>query len=363
MDETGLISGDFWEGGGLFEAGVGEVVVVEGFEGDGVLFRTSGTTGVAKGVLLGKEGLLVSARAVNGVLGVAGGACWGLALPLNHVGGFGILARVFAAGCGLAVFRGKWDAVSFGRWLEAEGVTHVSLVPTQVFDLVRAGVRGGVSLVAVVVGGGRLEAGLGQAARDLGWPVLASYGMTEAGSQVATMGLGDLNLPFVGGVMRLLPIWRAEVSGEGLLRLAGEVLFLGTVDERMVFSERVGEWFETRDRVELKGDVVFPLGRADSLVKVMGELVDLEAVERRLVELGGGSLRGGSFAVVAVADERRGYELVAVFEEGFEGVGDLLVAYGKQVSGVERVGRWVRVEVLPKTDLGKVRRGELVNLV
>ncbi len=101
-------------------------------------------------------------------------------------------ARAFAAGCGFSEFGRRWDAPAFAAWLAENQVTHTSLVPTQVHDLVAAGVQAPVSLRAIVVGGGHLDAATGRAARALGWPVLASYGMTEAASQIATQGLDSL---------------------------------------------------------------------------------------------------------------------------------------------------------------------------
>ena len=61
-----------------------------------------------------------------------------------------------------------------------------SLVPAQVLDLVRAGLRPPPVLRAIVVGGGAISAELYRDARALGWPVLPSYGMTECCSQIAT---------------------------------------------------------------------------------------------------------------------------------------------------------------------------------
>ena len=193
IDPLAICSACFWEDRSPFIAGEWEGVDPPVPDGS-VLFRTSGSTADARWIVLGKKGLLLSARAVNAWLDVREDSKWGLALPLNHVGGFGVLARAFSARCGLACFEGKWDPERFARWVETERVTHVSLVPTQVHDLVGGGFPGPESLRAVVVGGGHLDSESGQAARDAGWPVLASYGMTEAGSQIATQRLELLEI-------------------------------------------------------------------------------------------------------------------------------------------------------------------------
>ena len=104
-----------------------------------------------------------------------------------------IVLRVIAAGVchsDLHIWDGYYD-IGGGQKLRLadRGVTHTSLVPTQVHDLVKADLRAPETLKAIVVGGGHLDAATGRLARTLGWPVLASYGMTEAASQIATQTL------------------------------------------------------------------------------------------------------------------------------------------------------------------------------
>jgi len=349
-------STEFWEDASCCVAGDANGLAYIEDGGSYVLFQTSGSTGQAKWIALRKEALLLSARAVNTWLDVDAGSVWGLALPIGHVGGFGVVARSYVAGCGFSEYEGKWDAVRFAEWMESKAVTHVSLVPTQVHDLLAAGLKGGPSLRAVVVGGGRLANEVGQVARDAGWPVLASFGMTEACSQVATQRMDSLDRLYADCPLELLPIWDLEQTEEGLLRLRGETLFAGTV-EGGKYHVREGEWFTTSDRVAVSGRAIVPLGRADTMVKVMGELVDVEAVERHFMEVAAGRVPEGGFAVVALPDGRREHELVGVFEG--EEVAVCVEDYNRQVPGTERIERWCVVAVFPRAELGKIRKGEL----
>lgn len=359
FDIDQITSAEFWEDSGVFVAGEWEGEMPDvGIEGGCVLFQTSGTTGEAKWIVVQKKALMVSARAVNVWLGVNDRSVWGLALPLNHVGGFGVMARAYAAGCGIQAFSGKWDAASFGAWIAQAGVTHTSLVPTQVHDLVKKALPVPACLSAVVVGGGRLEVSLGEAARGLGWPVLASYGMTEACSQIATQSLSSLGKPFGETGMELLPIWEAEENADGLLSLSGEALFSGTVTKDG-FSRRSPGAYVANDRVRLDGRIVIPVGRADSLIKVMGELVDIELVEHEFIRLAGNRLDPGKFAVVAVPDERRGHVIVAAFEGGLGAAGPAYREYQERTGGLLRFGQCIELDAFPKTNLGKLRRAEL----
>jgi O-succinylbenzoic acid--CoA ligase len=327
-----------------------------------VLFETSGSTGSPKWIALSKTALLASAVAVNRHLGVTESSCWGLALPLQHVGGFGVAARAFVAHCALREFDRRWDPAAFREWIETTQVTHTSLVPTQVFDLVAIRARSPGQLRAVIVGGGKLEADTGRSARALGWQVLSSFGMTEAGSQIATQGLDSLTTLYQPAPIPLLPIWQADTSPLGLLRIMGPALFSGVLvweNGTWAFKPVDSGWHQTDDRVELEERDLTPLGRADTQIKVMGELVDLEAIERELEYLSVNRLPPGSFAVVAVPDQRAGSALVPVFDASVDPatIAEVLSAYKSQAPGFRRLQPAVILDEFPRSSLGKPRRG------
>lgn len=354
MDASSLSSAAFWSDLTAADPAIPELA-------GHVLFETSGSSGEPKWVALSKRALLVSAAAVNQHLGVTRGSCWGLVLPLNHVGGFGVAARAYEAGCGFQDFGRRWDAAEFRGWLQRNNVTHTSLVPTQVYDLVNEKLTAPAGLAAIVVGGGHLDPLTGQAARDLGWPVLASYGMTEAGSQIATQGLDQLQAPYQSAPLPLLPIWEARISPDRLLAISGPALFSGYVSGGK-FIPRETHWHLTADRVILENRTITPLGRADTLVKILGELVDPEAIERELLAISEGKLAPGSFAIVAIPDERAGNALVPVFESSVNPatIEAVLSNHQNQAPGIHRLTPSIVVAQLPRSELGKLRRNELL---
>lgn len=356
MDPALLTSRAFWEDATPVMAGDRELAAH-------VLFETSGTTGAPKWIALSKQTLGVSAAAVNAHLGVMAESCWGLALPTHHVGGFGVAARAWQAGCRMAVLEGKWNSSDFRDWLDVSQVTHTSLVPTQVHDLVKYRLTAPACLKAIVVGGGHLEVTTGQAARDLGWPVLASYGMTEAGSQIATQPLERLASPYVAAPIQILPIWQTKLTDDGRLCISGPALFSGHISGNCYFP-RESEWYVTSDRVELADGALTPLGRADARVKVLGELVDLEMIERELIEISAEWIAAGSVAVVAIPDERAGNVLVPAFESSIDKslIKEILATYQQRAPGFRRLQSAVVIERFPRSELGKLRRQELLKM-
>lgn len=315
-----------------------------------VFFQTSGTTGRAKWVALSKDALLESARMVLWHLGVEVGARWCLALPTFHVGGFGILARAYAGQGGVDHFTEKWSAEAFTAFLAKQGSSYVSLVPTQVSDLVRTGCRAPMTLRAVIVGGGAIDPALVQQAASLGWLILPSYGMTEAASQIATGGSEP-------GWLRVIDGWQVRTTDEGILEWKGAAAFTAYVEASDAgFSLRdpkVDGWFRTEDRVELRDGQLKVLGRSDLQIKILGELVDVVEIEHRLA-----SLCGVGVVVLPVADERRGFRLQPVFEKSVPDI-----CFHERFTGVDRLEDAVAVPAFPRSELGKIMRAELMKLV
>jgi o-succinylbenzoate---CoA ligase len=363
MDPHTIAKPEFWADDASLMMEAGQAHAIAGLPVPSVVFATSGSTGEPRRVVLSKESLLISARAVNDHLHVDAESVWGLCLPWWHVGGFGVLARAHAAQGAVCVAPPRWDVSSLVPWLAEQGVTHLSLVPTQVHDLVRVGARAPHSLRAVVVGGGRLEPGTGRAARALGWPLLASYGMTEAGSQIATQALDALEHEYACGSLVILPCW--QVRGvEGRLHICGEALFHGEMirkEKAWRYVARQGDWYATQDCGEVREGSLRVSHRADALVKVLGELVNPLEIESQLADAG---LPVGRFAVLALADERKEHRLCLVHENvDANCVAVALAAYHGRCPGFARLDEERGVVTLPRSDLGKIRRAALPGML
>ncbi len=187
--------------------------------------------------------------------------------------------------------------------------------------------------------------------------------MTETGSQIATQELELLDMSYEVAPMPLLPIWNARIDEKGVLKISGDALFSGYLSDG-IFSPRRDDWHRTSDRAELDGRNLTPLGRADLLVKVLGELVDPEEIERELVEISEGRLATGSFVVAAIPDERAEHLLVPVFESGppRNFLLDILASYTRGAPGYRRLSSPVILEKLPRSGLGKPLRAEIARL-
>ncbi len=326
-----------------------------------IFFQTSGSEGAPKWCGLSRAAMLASAQAVNAHLEASSRDRWLIALPLHHVGGFSILARCFASGASFVQMSGKWDAVKFAKNCAEEKITLTSLVPTQVFDLVQAKIIAPLSLRAVVVGGAGLNRGIGNEARQLGWPVLQSYGMTETASQIATSSLEGLRREFDPDVLEVLPIWDLQTDEDQRLSVRGPALASGYA----IKESNVWRWMEmdsswgllTRDHVDIRDRGIRRslnfLARESSLVKVMGELVNIEVLQSRLESL---TDVPHCVAVCALPDARRGSKLVLVGELSALELEELRERFNILSAGIEEIEESAVVPKIPRSALGKLDR-------
>ncbi len=174
-----------------------------------VAVLTSGTTGRPKAALLSHAALAASAAAWAAALPPATG--WFLCLGLGHVAGLGVAWRSITAGLPLRLVP-AFDAEVVLALLRDGPASHVSLVPTQLARLLDAedaavgtvatsgdaGATAGIrrrgahgALRAVLLGGAPIAPALVMRALAAGWPVVPTYGLSEAASGVTALATLD----------------------------------------------------------------------------------------------------------------------------------------------------------------------------
>ncbi len=328
---------------------------------DHIWLATSGTTGKPRLVALSREAFLASAEAVNRHLESGPFDVWANVLPLFHVGGLAIPARAHLSGARLAgnLEPGalpSWKPGEFPGFLEREKATLTSLVPTQVYDLVRLGLSPPPSLRAVLVGGARLGKDLYRAARELGWPLLPTYGATEVASQAATAELSSLESREVPPLRILSHIQVREE--EGLLAFQGPSLFTAYLEGPRPEDFHLrppGAWWRSGDLGRVRGTYLEIQGRAGDFVQVGGETVGLPALREKLEETARKLSFPGEALLAARPSERLGHELVLVCAGACAGAAEeLRRAFNTSVLPFQRIRSVHILPSIPKTGPGKI---------
>ncbi len=333
-----------------------------------VLFQSSGSTGNPKWVALSHSALETSAQACNRHLDAGARDVFGLAIPKFHVGGYALTLRAQMCGATLVEFPGAWSAPRFRDWLSEYSVSLISLVPAQVYDLIRAGLSSPESLRAAVVGGGALPPSLYLEARKLGWPLLPSYGLSECASQVATAELSSLDqkvlaplssplFPQLFPKAKLLSHIRAEQVEPLRVRILSQSLMSFYLSEESEgFSLRdpkESEYLVLPDKVELEDSFVKVCGRWEEEYKVLGEWIRWDFLKKKFQELAYQSQLFLRVEIALLSDERRG-NLIALLCEQFDQAAKLLVEeFNREVFPFERITHFYE-GILPRSSLGKI---------
>lgn len=338
------------------------------------VIATSGSTGVPKYVCLTNRNLYFSALASSINLGHRADDSWLINLPLSHVGGLSILHRAAVSGFSVIVQEG-FDAEGTWRAIVENGVTHLSLVPTTLSRLLdMAGSTPFPEQVrAVLVGGGPSSPELLQRARDLGVPVLPTYGLTEASSQVVTLPPGlELNESEVAG--RPLPFAEVDIrteNGEGLeIGESGAIWIRGPMVARaywtadgLVSALSESGWLATNDVGFLDASgLLHVAGRSDDVIVSGGENISLLEIEHTLIDCPGVACA----AVIAVDDDEWGQTPVAFVTSTVASsvrADQLTTALQKRLVRYKVPKRIIVLEQMPETTIGKVDRRALRTMI
>ncbi len=301
-------------------------------DGDALVVTTSGTTGDPKGVVLTHDAVASHARAVHRRLEVDPTTDhWLACLPLAHVGGLGVVTRALTTGTALTVHDGFDAGRVTAAGSGANRCTLVSLVPTALGRTATDRYRW------VVLGGSADPA-------DRPTNVIRTYGLTESGGGVVYDGH-----PLDGVDVRIVDneIW---LRGPMLIRS-----YRNGTDPKDAHG-----WLPTGDlgRWDLD-DALIVDGRRDDVIVTGGENVWPPAVEAAL------SMHP-SVADVAVggrADDEWGQRVVAfvVARSGTEPptLAQLRDLAKQSLPRFAAPRELILVDTVPRTALGKVRRGLL----
>jgi O-succinylbenzoic acid--CoA ligase len=245
---------------------------------------TSGTAASPKGVILSRAAFVASARASAARLDWHPDDRWLLALPPAHVGGISVLTRCLHARRAV-VLGDRLAPDALLAWMAASEVTLASVVPPMLQRLVDAGTPP-PKVRAVLVGGGRCPGPLLRRARENGWPVLATYGLSETCSQVATQVPGEIEdiedasaPPLPGAELRIV---------DGRVQVSGEMLMSGYYPRGLHREPFTSDGFlDTADfgTLDERGWLRIH-GRADGVIVTGGENVVPDEVEEALLRSG-----------------------------------------------------------------------------
>jgi O-succinylbenzoic acid--CoA ligase len=327
---------------------------------------TSGTTGRPRAALLSHRALAASVAAWTAALPPATG--WLLCLGLAHVAGLGVAWRALGAGLPLDVLAGFEPDAVLALLRRPDAPSHVSLVPVQLARLLEATGDGAApwALRAVLLGGAPIPPDLVRRAAAAGWPVIPTYGLTEAGSGVTALPADEAaatpdsaGRPLPGVMVRIA---RPGPDGVGEIEVRTPAAFSGYLGREDATGAAFTDdgWLRTGDLGRLDSAArLFVADRRDDLIIAGGENVypaEVEAVlaaHPSIADAGVAGRLDPAWGAVPVAG--------IVLHPGLPDPGDAaLRAWCREhLAPAKAPASFVRLAALPRTSSGKLRRREL----
>ena len=336
------------------------------------LFLTSGSSGFPKIVPIKRRQAFSAANSSAQNFKTGKNKYWLLCLPLNHIGGVSIIYRSLIYHS--AIFRmDRFDADQANIFLSENPLFEVaSLVPTMLLRMLEDPMfRVHRSFKAILLGGGPIPNDLINQSITRGIPLVLSYGMTETCAQIAANSLLSPSGTYtpkssVGPIFKPNQIEIRDDSGqsvpkreEGQIWLKGPQIFDGYLDSTLDKKQFDKDgWFHTGDFGHInRNDQLFIKSRRTDLIITGGENVNPYIVEDELIKHNDIT----ECAVLGVNDDKWGQKIVALYVSNNENINetDLKEMLKRQIRNFQVPKEFIRVDNLPKTALGKIKRGDL----
>lgn len=332
------------------------------------LVYTSGTTGVPKGVELtiGNQWWSAVSFALNA--GMTPHDCWLHVMPLFHVGGLTILFRSLIHGS-TVVLSPRFDPTTVAHLIDDWHITLISWVPTMLHRMLELDYAPPQHLRLILLGGAPASSDLLHRARERGYRVVPTYGMTETSSQIVTLqndladkktgASGHPNLPTMIRIGRSDRVEPAFTRGEILVK--GPTVAKGYYRNPEATQKTfVEDWLHTGDVGYLDDEgYLHVVDRLKDLIISGGENVYPTEVESHLLAFPGIL----DAAVFGRPDPDWGERVAAalVFDPGHPIQRDAVEKFlSKRLASYKMPSIYFALPEIPRNASGKTLRGRLI---
>jgi acyl-CoA synthetase (AMP-forming)/AMP-acid ligase II len=330
---------------------------------------SSGTTGLAKGVMLTHRNLVANMEQIRAVHRIGGDDVLVGALPFFHIYGQTVVLNLGLSQGATIVTMPRFDMTLFLDLLERHRVTRAHIAPPVVLGLAKVpGVEGReLALRVVISGAAPLDAETAERAGErLGAPIRQGYGMTEASpvthiaadDELASLDPGAIG-PLVGSTEGRLvdPATGADADERGELWIRGPQVMRGYLadDEATAATLTADGWLKTGDVAEVDAAGTFRIvDRVKELIKYKGYQVPPAELEALLLA----HPAVADAAVIPIPDEHGGEAPKAcVVAAGDELDADELIAWvAERVAPFKRIRAVELVDDIPRSASGKILR-------
>ncbi len=328
-------------------------------EGSVLALATSGTQAEPKIVLISFNNIQAHCQSFFARVPVNSDSLWLNCLPLSHIAGLMIVYRCALGQAGMLLHQ-SFNAQQVWQDIFRHPVSHISLVPAMLAQLLDIQERLQVKVLPntlryVIVGGDRLADSLWQRALANGWPLLISYGMTEAASTIALGKQVDQLIPLKGFELR--------TDEDNNLHIKGDMVFSHYLNKESQDASSCFEngWFKTSDKVRIEQGCLNIIGRNDDMIISGGENLSPQAIETMLLS----APMITDIAVGTIKHDAWGQTIVALVEQSLteRELENFKKWLKKNIPSACRPRLFIPLSTFPRNELGKLVRRRVQTII
>lgn len=338
------------------------------FDNDAVILFTSGSSGEPKAVVHTFKSLYESVKAIDLFANLSQKDIWLASLPHYHIGGFMIFIRSLLAGSALA-FPNSLNYEDFMNAYTKHEPTYISLVVTTLKKMLNDNISVNKKLKYIFLGGGPIATDLCVDAINKGFPIIKVYGSTETCSMITALHPLEFKLkPNSSGLPLDKSKIKIKIKNEYKKRI-GEVLVKSPTlfkeylnDESLTKEKYYDSFYNTGDYGWIDNDgYLFIEARREDIIITGGENVSIKEIENAFSNINGIK----EFHIFSLKDEKWGQSINAVVVKGIPDITDdeIKSVLKTKLASFKIPKRIFFLEVIPKTELGKVNKNELLKLL
>jgi O-succinylbenzoic acid--CoA ligase len=325
-----------------------------------ILF-TSGSSGKPKAVMLSFENIIQSAMIGNKVLNQTKEDKWLLSLPIYHIGGFSIIFRALLFGASI-VIPDSLSSNDLSKSIKKHKPTLASFVSNQLKKFVDINFIPSNELRTVILGGGFSDKDLILESIEQGWKIVKVYGSTETSSFVSFMDTEEVKKK-PGASGKVIHPNKIRVTGEGEIIIQSPAVMKGYFKNEKETTNKL------RDGFYYSGDIgyldkegyLFIEAKRDDLIISGGENINPVEVEKMILL----HHNVKEVCVVGIENKEWGQIVSAAIllkENSRLSESELKDFLKDKLSFFKIPRQMIFINQLPKSELGKIPRGEVKRL-
>ncbi len=327
------------------------------WEKEAVVIFTSGSTGRPKGVVHTFSSLIKSIENGNQILMHQEKDRWLASLPFYHIGGFQILCRSLFYGCTIVLPESlKTDELVSA--IINLNPTHLSLVSTQLEQLIQQDIKPYDSLKISLIGGGFIDDELMIEADKLGWKPYRVYGSSETASMVTAISANEIKVK-PQSVGKVLDNAVVNISDDSEILVKSKSLFKKYLDdEKETSSKLIKNFYHTGDLGFIDDDgYLFIEARRTDLIVTGGENVNPIEVEKTILMIKGIK----EVCVFPKPNKTWGQIVACAIVKEDESINEIMIKENlkKIIAGYKIPKEFIFTNELPRTSLGKLEREKI----